>query len=165
MFQGIAQGRSPCCGVRGECCSRATCASMLWASVTPSALRVWRKAVPVSADLPVLHSMLPGSVMANLSPVMRQRVSAISTAKIQSTCINSDRQLDVPIRGPVGRLLLSSLRTLGDGLITLGRSADSEMGSDTVAIHKRNGARTKDVSGRAIDRGSSRAYRISSAAL
>lgn len=103
----------------------------------------------------------PGSVMANLSPVMRQRVSAISTAEIQSTRINSDRQLNVPIHGPVGRLLLSSLRTLGHGLITLGRSADSAMGSDTVRDPQAQRGPDEGRSGRAIHRGSSRAYRIS----
>jgi|HubBroStandDraft_3_1064219.scaffolds.fasta_scaffold308533_1 uncharacterized membrane protein HdeD (DUF308 family) len=41
----------------------------------------------------------PGLAMARLSPAMRRRVSAISTAKIQSTCINSDPQLNAPIHG------------------------------------------------------------------
>jgi hypothetical protein len=50
--------------------------------------------VPANANLPVFHSMLPGSAMGSLSSVMHQRVSAISTARIQRTCINSDPQLN-----------------------------------------------------------------------
>ena len=65
--------------------------------------------------------------MANLSPVMRQRVSAMSTAKIQNTCINSDPQLNAPIHGPVERLLLSSLRTVGHGLLTLSGPTETPM--------------------------------------
>jgi hypothetical protein len=34
--------------------------------------------VRASANLPVFHSMLPGSAMASLSPAMRRRVSGIS---------------------------------------------------------------------------------------
>ena len=51
-----------------------------------------------SANLPVFHSMLPGSAMASLSPAMRRRVSAISGARIQRTYINSDPQLNAPMQ-------------------------------------------------------------------
>jgi hypothetical protein len=39
------------------------------------------ESVRASANMPVFHSMLPGSAMARLSPAMRRRVSAISGAR------------------------------------------------------------------------------------
>ena len=77
----IARDTSRCCGVRDECCSRAMCARTSWVSVTPSASRVWIKVVRVSANLPVFHSMLPGSATASLSSTMHRRSSTISGAR------------------------------------------------------------------------------------
>src|SRR6516165_9963103 len=81
ILLGIARDTSRYCGVRDECSSRATCARTSWASATPSASRVWRKVVQVSANLPVFHSMLPGSATASLSPAMHRRSSTISGAR------------------------------------------------------------------------------------
>ncbi len=45
-----------------------------------------------SAELPVFHSMLPGSAMVGLSTAMRRRVSAISGAR--------NRLLDMTLETP-----------------------------------------------------------------
>jgi hypothetical protein len=52
--------------------------------------------VRASAELPVFHSMLPGSAMVGLSTAMRRRVSAISGARnrlldIGDACFGSAR--------------------------------------------------------------------------